>query len=42
MMDTGANITATNLKELIFNYTEFLNLHTVQTFKDTDSEGDEL
>ena len=42
MMDTGANITATNQKNLIFNYTEFTNPHTVQTFEDTDTEGDEL
>ena len=42
MMDTRANITATNLKELIFNYTESSNPHTVQTFEDTDSEGDKL
>ena len=42
MMDTGANITATNQKNLIFNYTEFTNPHTVQTFEDTDTEGDKL
>ena len=42
MMDTGANITATNQKGLIFNYTDFSNPHTVQTFEDTDTEGDKL
>ena len=42
MMNTGANITATNQKELIFNYTDFTNPHTVQTFEDTDTEGDKL
>lgn len=42
MMDIGANTTATNLKELIFNYIEFSNPHTVQTFQGTDSECDEL
>ena len=39
---TGANITATNQKKLIFNYTDFSNPQTVQTFEDTDTEGDKL